>query len=157
MAPYRKWLVLFHLHSSILPFCNITPWCHHRTTPNLSLRAVWNLICSTLASPACVFARRQERCLSPLCESGCATLHLLFSQHHFIRRRFSSQAMVCIAALLCADWCGIWTTQRRPSASPSAAIQNSGHVFGLRRPTCPIIPAPWRSLVVVALFGHVRC
>jgi hypothetical protein len=48
------------------------------------------LICSTLALQAMHLCARQEHCISPLYESECATLQLLFSQLRLIRRCFSS-------------------------------------------------------------------
>lgn len=158
MAPHRKWLVLFHLHFPLVLLLSPSLVPPPRNTCPLAGRPLE----FDLFDPCVTVMRRcarQERCFAPLCESECVTRHLLFSQHHFIRCRFSSQAMVCIAALLCADWCGIWATQSTRPASPRAAIQNRGHVFGLRLPSSPIFPAPWRALVVVvvALVGHVRC
>ena len=98
------------------PYVYYSPcWCHRTRRLDHGL-----LICSALALPAMQHCARLERCISPLCESECATLQLLFSQHLLIRRGFSSfPVMVWFAAFLYADWCGISTTQRALSTSAS--------------------------------------
>jgi hypothetical protein len=65
MATDSKWLVLFPFYSpsplesisleNEWPSCLSFAMSHHWDT--------WNLICSTLALPSCLFATRQERCL----------------------------------------------------------------------------------------------
>lgn len=122
-----------------------------------------HLICSTLALQSCVSACRQERCLTPLCESECATLHLLFSQPHLIRScSSSSQAMICIAALPCADWCGTWTTRSTLAILlfSETVAASFDHACGPGSQTSTVVPPSWRALVALVVrfcFSYVRC